>query len=213
MNRRSLSLALFLLVVVPGEGRSQYGPVSVGVLAGANVADQAGADVFTPHDVFGFIGGAFLRVDLSSRVAIQIEALYAPKGGKENTDKNPEDDPDRLKIEYLEIPLLLRFSLSSGGVRPSVFAGPSVGIELSCEYDAYPGGASGSVPCLDAGILTRPADVGVAFGADLDIPLGAGSLVIDGRGIVGLGTIDDSPDDLDYRNRLLSLTVGYRFHL
>ena len=77
--------------------------------------------------------------------------------------------------------------------------GPSIAVETSCEYDAVPEGVFSPVPCPDAGISTKSTDVGVAFGAGLDLPVGAGSLVIDGRGIVGLGTIDDSDDGLDYR--------------
>jgi len=69
------------------------------------------------------------------------------------------------------------------------------------------------VDCVDAGLQTRSLDVGIAFGGDVEIPLGSGHFVIDGRGIVGLSSFDDSEANLDFRNRILSLMVGYRFSL
>jgi len=193
---------------------AQESPFAVGALAGADVADQAGSDVFTPHDRFGFIGGASAAVRIASRWSVQLDALYVQKGGRENNDNDPADGyDDQLFLEYLEVPLLLKFSLTEGGARPQLFVGPSFAFELSCSYDAFPGGESSPVDCPDAGLATRSVDVGAAFGFDVEIPLGSGSFVIDGRGVVGLGSFDDSEAGLDYRNRILALLVGYRFSL
>ena len=189
-------------------------PLSLGVQAGINVADLAGSDNdFAPHDRFGFIGGGFLKWSSSERFSLQLDVLYVQKGGEENTDKTPEDPEDQFYVDYLEIPLLFKLALATTGLRPEIYAGPSVAFELSCTYDAFPDGQSAPVDCAQIGIETRSVDVGVAFGADLEIPLGSGHLVIDGRGIVGLASIDASDEDLDIRNRILALMVGYRFPL
>lgn len=213
MKRTRFVLAGLGVLLVPAFAAAQQSSLSLGLLAGGVVADQAGADVFAPHDIFGFIGGGFLRVDVSRRVALELDALYAPKGGKQNTDRDPGDDPDRFEVDYIEFPLLFRVAFTSSGLRPALFAGPSVAIELSCRYDSFPDGVSNPLACAESGIATKSVDWGIAFGAALDIPLGSGALVVDGRGIVGLGTMDDSDLDLDYRNRILSLMVGYRFAL
>ncbi len=206
-------VSLLLLGLMPVSLRAQDPQVSLGVLAGAAVADQAGEDAFTPHDRFGFIGGATLAIRLSGRWSVQLDGLYVQKGGRENNDNDPDDLDDELSLEYLEFPVLVKFALSTGTTRPELFVGPSFAYELSCEHDSFPDGSSDPVSCSEAGIQTRTLDVGVAFGADVEIPLGSGHLVVDGRGIVGLGSFDDSDDDLDYRNRILSLMVGYRFTL
>jgi hypothetical protein len=213
LSIRSSAALILVLFVVPSAGRAQDGPVSLGVIAGANVADQAGQDVFTPHDRIGFIGGVSGAFRLASRWSIQLDGLYVQKGGRENNDNDPGDLDDELSLEYLEFPLLLKFSFTEGGTRPELFVGPSFAFELSCSYDAFPDGSSDPVDCSEAGLQIRSLDVGVAFGADVEIPLGSGQLVIDGRGVVGLSSFDDSDANLDFRNRILALMVGYRFAL
>lgn len=214
-STRVIALCLAFLAF-PGvlSAQESHSRLSLGPLAGVNVADLAGADNdFAPHDRFGFIGGGSLALSTSDRVAIQLDVLYAQKGGEENTNQDPSDPEDQFYVDYLELPLLFKVALSTTGTRPSLFVGPSVAFELSCTYDAFPDGESDPVDCPEAGIQTRSVDVGVAFGLDVEIPLGSGVLVIDGRGIVGLQSIDDSEADLDIRNRILALLVGYRFHL
>jgi len=207
------ALAACAAVTVPSVGQAQESAVSLGVLAGADVADQAGEDVFAPHDRFGFIGGLSGAFRLASRWSVQVDALYVQKGGRENSDSDPEDIPDEFSARYVSFPVLLRYALSSGGTRPHLFAGPSFAFEFDCTYDAFPDGVSNPVDCADAGLQTRSLDVGIAFGANVEIPLGAGHLVIDGRGVVGLTSFDDSDQGLDFRNRILALMLGYRFGL
>jgi hypothetical protein len=203
----------FFLTLFPVAGLGQQSPVSLGFVAGANVADQAGTDVFAPHDRFGFIGGSSLVFRFSDRWSVQLDGLYVQKGGRENNDKDPGDQDDELSLEYLEFPLLLKFSLGNGGTRPELFVGPSLAFELSCTLDAFPDGTSDPGDCAEQELQTRSIDVGITFGADVEIPLGSGNFVIDGRGVVGLSSFDDSEANLDFRNRILALMVGYRFSL
>jgi hypothetical protein len=135
------------------------------------------------------------------------------KGGRENSDNDPGDLANELDLQYLEFPILLKFSFTEGGTRPELFVGPSLAFELKCTYDEFLDGTSDPVDCADAGLQTRSLDVGMAFGADVEIPIGSGYLVIDGRGIVGLSSFDDSEANRDFRNRILALMVGYRFIL
>ena len=213
MSIRAAAVVILALLLSPSVGRAQDGPVSLGVLAGANVADQTGEDVFTPHDRFGFIGGVSGAFRFASRWSIQLDGLLVQKGGRENNDKVPGDLDDELALQYLEFPILLKFSFTEGGTRPELFVGPSLAFELKCTYDAFPDGSSDPVDCADVGWQTRSLDVGIAFGADVEIPLGSGYLVMDGRGVVGLNSFDDSGANLDFRNRILALMVGYRFIL
>ena len=211
MSIRTAAVVTLALLIAPSSGQAQEG--ALGVLAGANVADQAGSDVFTPHDIIGFIGGVSGTLRLAPRWSVQLDGLFVQKGGRENNDRDPGDLDDELSLHYLEFPLLLKFSFTEGGTRPELFAGPSLAFELKCTYDAFPDGTSDPVDCPDAGLQTRSLDVGIAFGADVEIPVGSGYLVIDGRGVVGLNSFDDSEANLDFRNRILALMVGYRFIL
>ena len=213
MIRRVAAVLALGVFVAPAPVRAQEGAVSLGLLAGANVADQAGEDAFSPHDRFGFIGGASGSLRFASRWSLQLDALFVQKGGRENSDNDPGDVPDEFVVHYVSFQVLLKFAFATGGARPELFAGPSFAFELSCTYDAFPDGSSNPVDCAEAGLQTRSLDVGIAFGGDIEIPLGSGHFVIDGRGVVGLTSFDDSDAGLDFRNRFLSLMVGYRFSL
>lgn len=216
-SRQVLGLATALGGLLwPAELRAQG--ASLGLLAGANVSDQAGNDrrVYeTTNDLIGFIGGGFARLDLSTRFAVDAQALFVMKGGEQNAERVQDGEkPNQLRLTYLEFPLLLRFRLLAGGsVRPEVFAGPTLSFQLSCRFDEVPSGESSPEDCVDAGILTRSTDPGISFGGALDIAAGPGSVVVEGRGNVSLRSVDDSAAELDVRNRFLSLMVGYRFPL
>ena len=94
LSIRAAAVVFFALFVSPSSGLAQEGPVSFGVLAGANVADQTGEDVFTPHDRFGFIGGVSGAYRFASRWSIQLDGLFVQKGGRENNDNDPGDLAD-----------------------------------------------------------------------------------------------------------------------
>ncbi len=213
MSLRAPMMAVLAVALSPVSGWAQQSSVSLGVVAGAAVADQAGQDAFAPHDRLGFIGGASLVYRLSDRWSVQLDGLFVQKGGRENSDRDPEDPVDELRLQYVELPLLLKFALSGGRTRPELFVGPSLAFELGCTLDVFPDGSSNPADCADVGLQTRSPDVGIAFGADVEIQLGSGHFIIDGRGIVGLRSFDDSEADLDFRNRILALMVGYRFSL
>ena len=208
-----LAIATIAFAIFAGRLEAQESSFSLGALVGADVADQAGEDAFAPHDRIGFIGGATSVLRLSGRWAVQLDALYVQKGGRENNDSNPSDPENVFHVDYLEIPLLLKFSFSESGTRPEIFVGPTLDFELSCSYDVYPEGESRPAECAATGLQTRSVDFGITFGLDVEVPLGSGWLVIDGRGVVALNTLDDSEASLDYKNRILALMVGYRFAL
>jgi len=214
LSIRAAAVTIFALFASAYSASAQETAVSLGVLAGASVADQAGQDVFAPHDITAFTGGLSGTLRFAERWAVQLDGLYVEKGGRENNDQDPDDSfDDRLSLRYLEFPVLVKFALTKGGTRPEIFVGPSFAYELDCTYDVFPGGVSNPVDCSEAGLQTRSLDIGIAFGADVEIPLGSGHLVIDGRGVVGLSSFDDSEANLDFRNRILALMVGYRFTL
>jgi hypothetical protein len=89
--KRTISFLLALAFgSLQGPGTVGAQEISLGLIAGGNVADQAGEDVResgTSQDVFGFVGGGFIRDDFSSRVGVELEVLYAMKGGKQNQER------------------------------------------------------------------------------------------------------------------------------
>jgi len=155
----------------------------------------------------GFSGGAFFCYQSSDMFALQPELIYSMKGSKyEGTEMGMPFDAT-FTVEYLELPVLAKIILSTGETKPYLLAGPALGILLSSEGKVEMGGISISDELEDV----KSIDFGLVLGAGIDIDLGTGTLLFDARYNLGLTSIDDSVDDGDIKNSVISFNVGYLF--
>lgn len=174
----------------------------VGVKGGFIAAEVTGdfADDFSSRTGFGF--GGFLQVMVGPNFSIQPEALYLAKGAS-------EDDAE-VRLNYLQIPVLVQYHLPTPGVSPRVFAGPSLAFEVSCDIED----GSFSASCEDEGVDTKSADFGLVFGAGVDIPAGGVVVTLDGRydmGVTNIGEDADELGDVEIKNRAWELFAGVGF--
>jgi hypothetical protein len=202
-----LAAALLVALTVPASGQ-----VTFGVKAGANFATLAGDDVTDVDSRTGLVLGGLLVYDISELLAIQPELLYSQKGGSFSETLGGETVSGTLKLDYVEVPLLLRLSVPAGSpdLRPSLHAGPTFAFEVSCKVSFTAFGDSGTEDCEDDGDR-RKFDPGLGLGGGLDVAFLAGTLMIEGRYTMSLRTLDASGDEADVKNRAWSLTFGYRF--
>src|SRR5215207_1330104 len=92
-----------------------------GISAGANLASMTEADDTDSRT--GLLIGGHVNVRLNNAFSFQPELYYSQKGLKAS-DSGVDVT---LKNDYVEIPLLARWSAPmSGSIRPFVLAGPSV---------------------------------------------------------------------------------------
>ena len=111
-------------------------------------------------------------------------------------------------MNYLDIPILIKFNLSRGGsLKPSVFVGPSLGILIDAW--AYVTDVSGNETDVDLSDTTKGTDLGLVVG----LGIGSGPLVFDVRYSMGLSTIDDSfvNPEPELKNSVISAMIGYVF--
>ncbi|UCG42027.1 MAG: PorT family protein [candidate division WOR-3 bacterium] len=127
----------------------------------------------------------------------------------------PYNSSYKVRISYLEMPVLFRVGLPRGGVRPGVYVGP---------FAAYRLDAAGTLVYRgepDTRILetVRQFDYGLVFGIDSDIAAGIGRLVLDARLNWGLADVMyparghipvlETPGRVQVLS--LGLMTGYRF--
>jgi opacity protein-like surface antigen len=177
----------------------------LGVKLGASFAnlDAEGADT---DRITGFAGGGFLRFG-SGRLGLQLELLSVTKGAD---FVSTADDDAELRIEYVELPLLVHVPLTMGQpFSPYVFAGPTISLQSGCTVEA----GNLSFDCDDdsAGINTNSTDFGVAAGAGFAFAMGPGSVLVEGRYTWGLSDINKG--DTSVRNRAAYLMAGYMIPL
>jgi hypothetical protein len=222
---------VFGLVFVPGVYPNDYG-----IKVGANFANINEEGGFYGFEIkTGFIVGGFYRFDLKGNLSIQPEVYFSMKGTKaagEQTQFHYGEDYTQIsrstwdfsmKLNYLEVPVLLKFRFpSKRKFKPNVFLGPYAAFKLSAEVtgtlifeltEEYGGEVHTESRDYTGGLINhkRGIDFGIVIGAGFDIGMGSGSLVIDARYTLGLSNIDKAlPGE---NNSVFTLMLGYSFNL
>jgi hypothetical protein len=156
--------------------------------------------------------GGFLRFG-----PLQIDVLGMTKGS-EVTD--PTDGDFDVKIDYVEVPVQFVLGLGSSRLSPYLMVGPSVAFEVGCSAEAEDtAGNEVEADCDDSDIFPdrKEMDFGLSGAAGLQIPMGPGAVLLEGRYTHGLSNIFDDDDttttDFKIRNRAFGLFVGYSIGL
>ena len=178
----------------------------------------------------GFSAGVAFAIPVGDIFSIQPEILYTQKGFKEKYD----DDYFQSKINYVEIPVLLKFTFGEEDeLRFFGYVGPYVGYALNGSIIFKEGGEKntlkskfGDEPANYTGddlyIPTNEVnrlDIGAYIGAGISYPLGPGALSLEGRYGYGFTNFDKdssgqaSKEDLKSQNRTIGVFLGYSIPL
>jgi hypothetical protein len=207
-----MALPLALLIAVPLQAQT-----TIGVKGGINVANVSTDDPDFEdlnESKTGFVGGAYANFGLGGVFAIQPELLYSQKGFKwKEFDVEPQ-----FKVNYFEIPVLLKAQFPMEMIRPAVYAGPVVSFETSCKLGFAQDEISADFDCdsTEAGAADRKTtEFGAVFGANLDLFVGPVVLTVDGRYQLGLTDLNDNPDtpDESVKNKVWQFMAGVGFTL
>ena len=143
--------------------------------------------------------GGFLTYNINKKFAIQPEIYYSMQGAK------LEDSYGKTtyKYDYIQVPVLAKVNISmDGSLRPSIFLGPALGVNIRAKHKY-----ENVVEFEDDIENVRTTDFGLVFGAGVNI----GSATIDARYNLGLTTTDNSEDESDVKNSVISIMLGYSF--
>jgi hypothetical protein len=205
MRAAGLVCTVAVLATAAGVGtaRADEPRVELGIRAGLNLASVHGDDVtinnLSPESRVGFSGGLFAGIRVTPSFLIQPEVLYTQKGARYEA----AGEEAVIKLDYVEVPVLLKGRFGSGSAKPSVFAGPAVAFKVSGKTEFQ--GEEEDVEDV------KGTDFGIVFGAGLDLAVGSGAFTIDARYTLGLTTFSDSPDPDDVKNGVWTFSVGYAF--
>ena len=178
----------------------------LGVKGGINLASQpttgdGDSDVGLKSSL-GLVAGGFVTLPIASWLELQPEALYSVKGSRFDEDGITA----KVLIDYLEVPLLARYSKRGAGRNGYYVAGgPVAAFRLRARTRTEFGGATEEIDIADE--LER-FDFGLAIGGGVEL----GAWVFDGRYTHGLKDVDkDQSDSVKVTNRAVSITAGFRF--
>jgi hypothetical protein len=187
--------------------------IEFGIKGGGSLAELSGSDDAVDDSVSksrkGFVAGAYLAFPLGDTVSLQPEALFTQKG--QSFDFTDLDVDTTLKLDYVEVPLLIKARFGGDGIRPYLFAGPYVGFRIKAEVvvDAEDAGSTTN----DLEDETKGTDYGIVGGAGLEFPAGSGAFLLEARYARGLTSIasDDVESEDDVKNAVWGFLVGFRF--
>jgi hypothetical protein len=171
-------------------------------LASADIEDLDGT--FSTDNRTGWSAGGFLTFAWGP-LAIQPELNYLNVGF---TPLRPPGIPE-VELRYIAPVVLLKLGIPLEVIRPSIFAGAAVGIELDCQI--------GGTPCEDAPfpLETGTSDPTAVFGVDTDLYLSdAVALRADVRYAIGFSNIREASDiwrEIKNRAWQVQAGLGYRF--
>ena len=197
--RFCFALLLVAAMFAPSESSAQTVIGAKAGIASSNVSISGEGASLSFDSRTAFIGGAFASIGVGEMWFIQPEVLYSGKG--------TSVESETLSLDYLEVPVLFgaAFPLSNSSLKPMVFAGPSVGFNLSCDAEGE-----------DCGDFINSIDFGLVFGAGLQYALESITLFFDARYDLGLtdfsdGLFDEFESSFSAKNRAWQFMAGVGF--
>lgn len=202
----------------------------IGIKAGFNISGlNFGSNdyqSFLGHEIFwlftnnltGFQAGFYHTISLSDRLWLQPELLYITRGLSADTDFMYESIDYKVRLNYIQLPLLLKWVITGKGIiRPGLLLGPYGAVKVSANKTVAVGQSS------EAAVLenVNSFDYGVLVGVFLEIKLGKGNLNLEFRYNHGFANVLTVPDDFTplygkltndtIRNFSADLMVGFSF--
>ena len=237
------TLALFaILCAMTASAQSEKGKLSLRPMAGVNISSFVrGEDVYKSK--VGFTGGAEAEYGLSDNLGLSLGVMYSRQGAKIDGSQmlryiNEQGNEyiafvqmgGKLVAEYLNLPLMANFYIPQiKGL--SVKAGVQLGLLVGDKIDAVTHTVTTLVPKADEvpmiikegdpfptqSVTAHMTRSEVCKSVDFGIPVGLAyefkNVTLDARYYFGLTKVDDTEDGGSERNRCLSITLGYRFHM
>jgi hypothetical protein len=203
--------SIVALVVLLGASAATAQGHQIGAKAGPNFS----ITVLHPEDSdddydrrVSSTAGGFAVLQLTKYLALQVEALFNPKGAKLY---DPEQNlTAKVLLRYLDFPVLARVSGPRSASRAfHAFAGPYGGIRLNAIRELSTAGSSAVAgQKTDMSTEVERFEFGFLGGAGVDI---GRYIVIDGRYAQALTDLNtDRSDNFHLRNRMFTVMVGIR---
>lgn len=210
MTGRALRVAFSIAAVCAATARADAGSFHGGLRLGLAYTNIHGdlPDLAGPESQTGLVVGGFAEYQVVPSLALEVDALYTQKGARfvsEATD--PAGNPigiveTHLRLNYLEVPLLVRLSLPlEAPITPYLIGGPTVAFALSGKFESNNGDGdlSDDMEAIDLGVT---GGLGARFGR------GPVRFAVEARYGTGFNDLWDLTGNLDSINDGYSFTLG-----
>jgi len=212
MNR-VLGVSATVAVLVGLTLDAAHAAVQWNVQAGLSMAGvRWDTPAFDPGSKLGAAFGASAQIPIGPSTFVESGLTYAMKGfsfgeseATDNSGNSLGTFETLLAVDYLEIPVLLGYSLQTqGAFRTSLYAGPYVGFEVSEKMVA-----TGAIESITDDNRLDNTDYGLSAGARIGLQKGPGVWTLDLRYDHGMVELDDVAEDVE--NWAWLVLAGFSF--
>lgn len=201
--KKSIILAVLLLVSIGLSFAQPYFGFRGGLnVTNVKITDDESDDVVM-DDRYGYHGGLFMQYPLGAHFIIEPALLYSQRGYERTIDVPLlEDIKENINMDYIELPLALKFDINISDVHIQPAVAPRIGYAIVTQY---------LVNEEEADFPNDPIllDYGVDFGLDITF---LNQFLIGARYSLGLADIyDDDNEDITTTNNGLMISLGVMF--
>lgn len=182
-----------------------FAQLSVGLRGGVNIAKQTyDADGFdiSPDNIIGLTLAGIIELGLTENLAIQPELAFVQKGFKfEFEDISGEKTTSKLRINHIDVPVLVKYKFGGETIGAYLAAGPTFGYAItgSSEED----GDKTKFEDEDWEGYNR-FELGGSLGGGLKF----GKLFLDLRYLLSFSNLTDE-SDVKAHNNGISISLGF----
>jgi hypothetical protein len=192
------------MVLVFAAGAQAQAP-GFGIKGGMTLANLTG-DTEGLDSKTGFMIGGFAAFPMGESMSLQPEIYYVEKGAKETVQvgvgEAVRNVDVKYKLNYIDIPILFKYTMAGEGARLHLLAGPSIGFNTTAKITA-----EGQEE--DFKDFIKSTDFGLVFGAGVNFQ----KFLVEARYNLGLTNINDDPEfpDDSVKNSAWNFLVGFNF--
>lgn len=188
--KKVILLFFFASSVIVSQAQIKFG----GKL-GLNIAGLTGDDAPDSKSKIGFNVGGFVEVPVAESFAVKPELVFSTQGAK-----SENDDDSKLNLSYLNIPVLGKYTTSSGFYGET---GPQLGFLVGAKAKSDDGDA-------DVKEFYKTTDFAWAFGVGYE--MAESGFGVNLRYNLGLSSIaDDGDADVKIKNSVFQIGVTKTF--
>ena len=232
MKKIVILIAALLLGAMTATAQTDVGKFSLKPVAGITISDVTVEKGNIYNSKVGFTGGVEVEYGISTNLSVLLGILYAQQGGKYKETNNAHNIVNgeilttetikyKLSADYINLPLLANFYVGRGlAIKAGVQMGILVNDKWTYRYDYvayYSLGEPYFIPGQEDGSHTRAKMTDFCKGIDFGIPVGLSyeykNICLDARYYFGLTNMNNVEDSEVMHNRVLSITLGYKFKI
>ncbi len=201
------TILLAVLIAVSTISVYSQPTLSLGLEGGLNLANVSITPSQTSNSRTGLIIGGVLDIGISRNIGVTTGLRYTMKGFQVTNGGVTFTD----KLNYLEVPALLKVKFPLTEVKPYLVGGPVLGIRVSASEEQSNGTQTADV---DASSAYETIDFGLLFGGGLDFNIANKTdLFIQAGYGFGLSNIWKQSTTVTVKNYGIQITGGVKFKL